>query len=223
VSYVAILLLAVCLAGCSLVSVGRPPYNTLEEGRALAARQLSDKYKKEFLFSSEGFDQYGYRAAIVGVDDNPTITAHVMMARDGIEWDNYSGVEFKARAEAPSLAACSSAPEVTSCNVEMDLPMSTQRWDGVSFDDFAKRSPVTNTIDVTYGQGRSNDELADAILPLVNSLYKVPVSSFLRIKVNGQERAGFNLDVHQPPKIDRSRIMDDLRLPPLTSPSTSTS
>lgn len=190
----AVTLLLCC--GCSAEAIreldhpGGPFANDLDSARAYLLDQLREKYGVEFaVVGEESLENYGplagatytCDAAPVDAPDRVT-TALVSQTKYQKVRDDYARYFFREEAEAPARELLEGTDFVRSSAVELRLPQTARTWSPQ--DDlriFLETSGAYLDIEVYLGEGESDEEYADQILDLLETILQLNANSRLSV------------------------------------------
>lgn len=170
-------------------SIGRHYFENEQQAEEFLLDELAKRYGKEFVFvEKKSYTQYGplygdVYIAKVAPADQPEQTVWGRALQDGRVTDNYGRYFFEEEAKADLCQVLEAKDYIAAYKAELRGGYTEQAW--TKEDDLREyllKSKGYVRADITLVSGKSEDEYAEMILELLESLYGLDVNTTVEVK-----------------------------------------
>lgn len=198
-------------------------FDNIEEAQKYLLEELHLKYGEEFeivKYDEDDYDEYptanAYSTTIIS-KENPDYQFLGWTASNGETKDNYAASFFASQAEPIAENICKVKDYLLDYKVTLEAPITDKKWSRDSdVEEYMSKSGAYNRIDSTMQAGMTNEQYADQIYDLLNSLYESNTGFELRVDNKVEDTTElifmYNYDPNneQLIKPDKERIIDKI-------------
>lgn len=211
----------ITLGGCGMGPLSS--FDNEQEAQEYLLEQLRFKYGEEFEIVKQGEDDYekyptknAYSSELVS-KENPDYQFRGWTVSSGEVEDNYAASFFTSQAEPIAENICKVKDYLLDYKVTLEAPITDKKWSRDSdVEEYMSKIGAYNRIDSTMQAGMTNEQYADQIYDLLNSLYETNTGFELRVDNKVEDTTElifmFNYDPNneQLIKPDKERIIDKI-------------
>ncbi|WP_162921796.1 hypothetical protein [Listeria costaricensis] len=177
---------SITIGGCGMGPLSS--FDNEKEAQKYLLEQLSFKYGEEFEIVKQSEDDYeeyptknAYSTRLIS-KDNPDYQFSAWTVSSGEMKDNYAASFFASQAEHIAESICENKDYLIDYKVQLNAPVTDKKWSRDSdFEKYISESGAYNRIDSTMQAGMTNEQYANQIYDLLDSLYETNTGFELRV------------------------------------------